>query len=69
MAGIPENIISNANYKLNQLKKNDNIKGKLGIEENLEIINKIKDINLDLLSENEVLKLLKNIQNNLNERS
>ena len=69
MAGIPENIISNANYKLNQLKKNDNINGKLGIEENLEIINKIKDINLDLLSENEVLKLLKNIQNNLNERS
>jgi DNA mismatch repair protein MutS len=69
MAGIPKNIINNANYKLNQLKKNDNINGKLGIEENLEIINKIKDVNLDLLSENEALKLLKNIQNNLNERS
>ncbi len=66
MAGIPKNIINNANYKLNQLKKNDNINGKLGIEENLEIINKIKDINLDLLSKNEALKLLKNIQNNLN---
>ena len=69
MAGIPKNIINNANYKLNQLKKNDNINGKLGVEENLLIIKKIKNMNLDLLSKDEALKLLKNIQNNLNKRN
>lgn len=61
-AGVDEKVLDIANLKLNELKKSDSMKGILSKKEDIDLIEKLKNLNVSDLTDIDRFRLLEEIQ-------